>query len=127
MFALGFLRTFAVALVTLFATLACAGDEVNGGTESQAVCAPVAPTECPDAAPKYSDVAPIFAERCASCHNTAPGAPWPLDNYAHVADWAYVIHDELMGCLMPPRDSGVAMTPEERQLILLWIRCKYPE
>ena len=40
----------------------------NDGHETEAICTPIAPTECPDPAPHYPDVAPIFERRCASCH-----------------------------------------------------------
>jgi len=117
-----------LALLALASATACGSGEPGNQQATQAVCAPTAPTECPDPAPHYPDVAPIFARRCASCHTAGvKGAPWPLDNYDHVADWATVIRDELMQCLMPPSDSGIAMTPEERQAILVWVRCGHPE
>ncbi|HEY0464690.1 MAG TPA: hypothetical protein VGC79_10790, partial [Polyangiaceae bacterium] len=99
MFVLGSARPQAsLALLVLSTSVACSSSEANGQA-TQAVCAPTAPTECPDPAPHYPDVAPIF-ERCSSCHNDAPGAEWPLDDYEHVADWAPVIRDELMRCSM---------------------------
>jgi uncharacterized membrane protein len=90
------------------------------------ICAPIAPTECSDPSLRYEDVAPIFERRCASCHSVA-GGPWPLDTYEHVTDWAVYVRDELLRCSMPPPDSGVTMTPEERDQILVWLRCGYPE
>ncbi len=112
----------------LFATLAaCGSGQSSDEHKSQAVCNPVAPTECPDPAPHYPDIAPIFASRCASCHTGTANAQWPLDQYEHVADWASFIHDELLQCTMPPADSGVDMTPDEREQILIWLRCGYPK
>ncbi|HEY3257042.1 MAG TPA: hypothetical protein VGJ91_23960 [Polyangiaceae bacterium] len=61
-----------------------------------------------------------------SCHTGITDEQWPLNEYQHVADWAMFIHDELLACAMPPADSGVQMTPEERQTILVWLRCGYP-
>jgi len=116
--------------VLAFALAACGSAEPNNGqsAQSQYECAPVAPTACPDPAPHYADVAPIFQQRCAGCHTTAvKDAPWPLDDYEHVADWATFIRDELLQCAMPPADSGVGMPPEERDAILVWVRCGYPK
>src|SRR4051794_2717430 len=38
---------------------------------------------CPDPAPRFPDVAPIFEVRCASsgCHSGVTGGPWPLRQY----------------------------------------------
>ena len=105
---------------------ACGGTEASGPGATGEVCAPTAPTECSDPELRYEDVSPIFERRCASCHSP-PSGPWPLETYEHVADWAPVVRDELLRCSMPPRDSGVTMTPEERDQILVWIRCGYPE
>jgi uncharacterized membrane protein len=49
-----------------------------------------------------------------------------LSAYQHVADWVAEIRAHMLTCTMPPVDSGVSMTREERQLILSWIRCGYP-
>jgi len=113
------------ALAFLLAASACGGGEPK--PVQQAVCDVVPPTECPDPAPNYADVAPIFQQRCASCHFDAPGAPWPLDTYSHVADWAVVVRDELVRCAMPPADSGITLPVSERDRILNWVRCGYPE
>lgn len=127
MVSLGLLRAFGLALLVPVTLAACSSAEVSDVRKTQTVCAPTAPSECPNPAPRYADVAPIFEQRCASCHNGAKDAPWPLDTYGHVADWATVVRDELLQCLMPPEDSGVEMPPEERQAILVWVRCGAPE
>jgi uncharacterized membrane protein len=114
-------------LFGLLVLAACDSAEPTDPGMPPQVCEVVAPTECPDPAPRYADVAPIFEQRCASCHNDVAGSPWPLDTYDHVADWAPFVRDELVRCSMPPPDSGVTITPEERDLILVWIRCGYPE
>lgn len=115
------------SLLCLLAVAACGSTEPGkGGTVGAAVCAPVAPTECPDPAPRYPDVAPIFERRCTSCHGATEDGPWPLDTYEDVAAWASDIRDELLRCSMPPADSGVNMTAEERNQILAWVRCKHP-
>ena len=89
-------------------------------------CDVVAPRECPDSMPRYPDVAPIFAKRCATCHNGQDGH-WPLSTYQHVADWYGEIRAQMLACTMPPVDSGVSMPVSERQLILSWIRCGFPK
>jgi uncharacterized membrane protein len=86
------------------------------------------PTECPEPAPRFADVEPIFHERCGGdCHTGAPGGEWPLDTYRHIADWNDVVRDELRSCAMPPLDAGVTLTDEERHAILTWILCGFPE
>ena len=118
----------ACLVLGLLALAACSSSEgPNDSRRAAAVCTAIAPTECAEPAPHYEDVAPIFERRCASCHNGAAGGPWPLDNYEHVADWALVVRDELVRCAMPPADSGVTITPEERDRILAWVRCGYVE
>jgi uncharacterized membrane protein len=102
---------------------ACSSADSSNGLASAAVCAPIAPTECPDPAPRFADVAPVIERRCASCHNGTPDGPWALNTYESVADWAPIVRDELLRCSMPPADSGVTLTPEERDRILVWVRC----
>jgi uncharacterized membrane protein len=113
-------------LLGLLLLAACDGTEPSDPGTPPPSCEVTAPTECTDPELRYEDVAPIFERRCASCHSV-PGGPWPLDTYEHVADWAPFVRDELVRCSMPPPDSGVTITPEERDQILVWIRCGYPE
>ena len=80
-------------------------------------CMATAPTSCPDPAPDYSDVEPIFIERCQVCHDGQHGE-WPLATYGHVADWSDSIRSRMLSCTMPPVDSCVTMPLEERQRIL---------
>lgn len=89
-------------------------------------CLVQAPTSCPSPEPHYSDVAPIFRERCVICHAPTWNGPWPLDQYEHVSDWQDTIHDEVLHCLMPPPEAGVPITLEERTQILTWLRCGLP-
>lgn len=107
--------------------LVACGNAESDERHASPVCSVVAPTECPDPAPRYADVAPIFSERCASCHTGVADGPWPLDTYDRVADWAAVVRDELLSCSMPPDDSGVTMSPEERNQILVWLQCGNPD
>ncbi len=90
------------------------------------MCSVTAPTACPDPAPHYADVAPIFQRRCIICHSGAVDGPWPLTNYEHIADWQDIIRGDMLDCTMPPVDAGVPITREERMAILTWIRCALP-
>jgi hypothetical protein len=93
-----------------------------------AVCTVAAPTSCPAPKPHYADVAPIFKEHCVVCHNGATeDGPWPLTEYEHVADWYDAIRGELLNCTMPPVDSGMTMSDDDRLAILTWIRCGFPK
>lgn len=86
-------------------------------------CEVQAPTACVEPKPTYADVTPIIKERCLLCHNGQAGGPWPLSSYGHVADWQNEIRDQVSKCIMPPPDAGVPITTEEREKILMWIRC----
>jgi uncharacterized membrane protein len=90
------------------------------------VCTVQAPTVCPDPAPHWADVAPIFESRCVECHNGMIGGPWPLMQYQHVADWQDLVRAHVLSCTMPPPDAGRPMTDEERTAILTWILCGFP-
>jgi hypothetical protein len=115
------------------ASLADAGsDAADGDAQTQGgdagvtpPCMSTAPTSCPEPAPGYGDVAPIFEQRCVVCHDGSDGE-WPLSTYQHVADWYGEIRAMMLSCGMPPADSGMTMELEERQRILTWIRCGFP-
>ncbi len=98
----------------------------QGGGLTPQPCSLVAPTECPSPDLDYAAVEPIFRERCVVCHAGLPGGPWPLNTYGHVATWRDTIRAALLGCAMPPADSGMSIPPEESQRILEWIRCGMP-
>ena len=108
------------------ATEADAGEHHDAGAVVDVVCTVKPPTECPDPAPRFADVAPIFKERCNSCHNSEWTGPWPLDTYSHVADWADVVRAHLIDCSMPPPEAGMPLPDEESLKILSWIRCGTP-
>lgn len=101
----------------------------NGGTsqaERDASCDVPAPTECPDPPPLYSDVEPIMERSCNSCHNPEVlDGPWPLNDYPHVLAWSDALRDELLNCLMPPKEAP-PLTPEDRLTMMEWIRCGLP-
>jgi hypothetical protein len=82
------------------------------------------PVVCVDPSSSYADVEPIFMRRCLSCHDGST-EQWPLTSYSHVADWFDQIRSAMRNCTMPPPDSGMTMTIEEREAILQWIRCGF--
>ncbi len=90
-------------------------------------CDIVAPTACPDPAPKYADVLPIFTKQCGLCHGQDWTGEWPLDNYSHISDWQDEIRAEVASCAMPPADGGIAIPLADRMKILHWIRCGLPK
>jgi hypothetical protein len=124
------------AFMAVFWAAACGGDDgaegVDGGLQGTdgggpMVCTATAPTACPEPSPRYADVEPIFMERCVTCHGGVVGGPWPLTTHGHIATWANEIRGELLDCTMPPADAGAPMTDDEREAILVWLRCGFPE
>ena len=117
------------SLLVLLLGGACSSSTLPGGSSNDGgalVCTVQAPTVCPDPAPHWADVAPIFQNRCVECHNGMVGGPWPLMQYQHVADWQDLVRAHVLSCTMPPPDAGVPMTDEERTAILTWILCGFP-
>jgi hypothetical protein len=90
------------------------------------VCDVVAPTSCPEPAPKFADVQPIFVQQCGTCHGQDWTGAWPLNSYTHIADWQDEIRSELVSCGMPPPESGMTISAPDRMKILQWIRCGLP-
>jgi hypothetical protein len=105
-----------------------AGDDgtLDGGV-FDVPCTVVPPTECPNPAPRFDDVAPIFKKRCATCHISDWTGPWPLDSYSHIADWAAEIRGQLGTCSMPPPEAGTPLPNDESEKIMTWILCKTPK
>jgi uncharacterized membrane protein len=101
----------------------------DGGTPdgTAPICSVRAPTSCPNPAPHYPAVAPIFEQHCVPCHFGTPGGPWPLTSYKHAVDWQDIIRTAMLECSMPPADAGTSMTDAERLAILTWIRCGFLE
>jgi hypothetical protein len=119
----------AIAAGSLAPVVACGPSSESGagggdpGPDGAVPCNVEPPTECPDPAPTYVDVKPIFDSRCVVCHDGEFGGPWPLVDYPHVADWRTEIRGELQDCSMPPADAGFTISDEERTAILTWILC----
>jgi hypothetical protein len=92
-------------------------------------CSAVAPTACTvEPPPRYAQIAGIVRDRCVPCHDGIdPLGPWPLTSYEDVADWNDTIRDELVACTMPPPGGAVTLPDEERQALLMWLRCGFLE
>ena len=119
-----------VALATLAFVGACSDGTASKQTSTAAVplvCDVTPPTSCTDPTLDYAAIEPILQQRCLQCHGGQPGGPWPLDAYEHVADWANEIRAQLSSCTMPPADAGIPITSEEREKVLLWVRCGAPK
>lgn len=100
-----------------------ANDSGQTGEMPAVSCDVELPRACVEPKPSYADVSPILEDRCVICHAGMAGGPWPLTTYGHVADWQNEIRDHVARCTMPPPDSGVAISDDERSRILMWLRC----
>ncbi|HEX2659890.1 MAG TPA: c-type cytochrome [Polyangia bacterium] len=111
------------------AALGCAASRGPDTGMEPLTCTAVAPRACAvEPPPRYAEIASIVQARCVSCHDGAdPLGPWPLTTYDDVADWNDTIRDELVACTMPPADSGMTIPDEERQALLMWLRCGFLE
>jgi hypothetical protein len=99
----------------------------DGAVSADFTCPVALPTSCPSPSPRYADIAPIVQADCAGpCHSGAPGGPWPLTEYQHVADWADMIRPMVAECQMPPPDAGIQVSTADRLAILSWLRCGAP-
>jgi uncharacterized membrane protein len=128
-------KMVSIAAVTGWLSLGgCGGDDGASNDKDAAVeetgCKVTAPDVCPDPAPQYVDVEPIFRQRCISCHSGAVDAgvdaPWGLTTHEEISHWPNDIRVAMLSCTMPPQDSGVTMTVAERERILDWLLCGMP-
>jgi hypothetical protein len=86
--------------------------------------------DCRTASPVYDDVKPVFATRCAVCHQ-AGGLEtlFQFDTYAQIHDDAAKrtrILTQIYGCRMPP-PCAPDLSAEERKTMLKWLVCGAPE
>jgi hypothetical protein len=96
----------------------------DGG--EMAVCALLATPDCNGPVPTYEQLKPLFNQACVVCHYGQVGGPWPLTSYQDLSDWQDAVRSEVLNCKMPPQDSGIPITFEERQKIFTWVRCGRP-
>lgn len=81
-------------------------------------------------------IAPIFRQRCESCHRDGEIAPFTLRSYDEVVGWAETIGEVVRDQRMPPWHAdphyGVfknesRLTDDEKQLIYDWVNAGAPE
>lgn len=87
------------------------------------------------AQPEYKDVAPVFFNRCASCHRDGGGAPFSLTGYSETVNNIYGIQYNLTNNIMPPWSPDTSysrfmheriITATEKNAILDWINAGAP-
>ncbi len=98
------------------------------GTHAAATTCPQdLPAACPSNAPSYqSDVAPIFASRCAICHSPdGSDTQRTYVNYAAIYANRGAILDQVYACNMP-QSGATKPTASERGKLLTWLVCEAP-
>jgi peroxiredoxin len=78
-----------------------------------------------------TDIAPLLADKCVSCHHDGGIGPWSMSNHAMVQGWSRMMKEVVMTRRMPPGqidphvgkpiDDVVEMTPAELQMLVHWI------
>jgi hypothetical protein len=118
----GFLRVVGFSSLALAATVALPGAATAA-----------------DAPPTYTkDVAPIFQEKCESCHRTDSIAPFALTSYTEARPWARSIKNRVEAHNMPPwqidKAVGVqkfkndrSLSDEQIQTIVKWVDAGAPQ
>jgi hypothetical protein len=83
----------------------------------------------------YSDVLPIFQERCQVCHREGSIGPFALDSYDDAAGWSAMIGEVVENRRMPPWhaapdvghfENDRALPDDERATILGWVEAGAP-
>jgi uncharacterized membrane protein len=120
----------------LFWFLGCAENAAKPSPDNSATAndALVSPAMCPAlgdtcsvTAPSYKDtIAPIIEARCTSCHTGVGDAPWPLDTWENIVEWADLVATSVDRCTMPPSDAGIPFTAGEREDLRTWLICGAP-
>lgn len=128
------MSTDAITLVTLLNCVCLYGcsktaspSAETGMDAAASVCVEIPRGDCSNDVPRFAEVQPIFAERCGNCHEGAKGGPWPLRTYEEIANWSGEVRSQIEQCKMPPPDGDIAMTDEEREATLEWLRCELPK
>jgi Copper type II ascorbate-dependent monooxygenase, C-terminal domain len=117
-------RSIALALA-VSAVVAVAATMASGSRDTHAVSSEGVPT--------WTDVAPVFAEKCAGCHTPGGIAPFSLTTARSAARYARVILAMTQAGRMPPwmpghdspeylGQSRRILTPAEKDLIARWVR-----
>jgi hypothetical protein len=82
-----------------------------------------------------TEIAPMFQQKCVTCHSPGNVAPWAMTNYAIVKDYAGSIREEVLARRMPPwhadPEYGVftndrSLSIEQEKKLLAWIDAGSP-
>ncbi len=84
------------------------------------------------------DVAPIFQQKCESCHRVGSIAPMPLTKYEEVRPWADAIQEAVGSRVMPPwsidKTVGIqkfkndrSLSDEQIETIVKWVEAGAPK
>jgi hypothetical protein len=102
-----------------------AGDTQAPGDDA-ALCPDDLPASCPSPIPSYkTEIAPILANYCVTCHSPTGCCGYSELTYAEVANQASSILDQVYGCTMPPATSHM-LSLDQRQALLGWLVCNAP-
>jgi hypothetical protein len=94
-------------------------------------CARALPTSCASAPTYTTEVAPIVARACLpSCHEpNGTASDRDLTTYANIEKIESTVLSQVYACSMPPPDAGpdVALTSQDRDMLLQWLVCGSPD
>lgn len=116
-----------IALLSLLAVAALAACSSGTGSAKNGIssCSASVPASCTTAPSYASEVAPILASYCTSCHSAGgEQSNKPLDSYATASRSASEIENQLATCNMPPSSSSLSTS--DANTVLAWIACGAP-
>jgi hypothetical protein len=127
------------SLVIALAMTACQEDnDESSASTSTSTTTQTSTNTTPAALSYWQDVAPIYFNRCVSCHQAGGIAPIALDNYQDAKNFAQAAKASVVARTMPPWlmtsdgscgeyiDEG-ALRPEEIEIIANWVDQGAPE
>jgi hypothetical protein len=93
-------------------------------------CPKVLPTDCSTIPSYQTEIGPLITSTCFPCHT--PGgvaSDRDLTTRSNIVDIESTVLSQVYGCLMPPADGGsdAMLTPPERNELLKWLVCGYPD
>jgi len=128
----GFMHAGAVAVAVALAACSSSGPaspavNMDAATDAGPVCPNDLPASCPSMVPSYkTDIAPILATYCVTCHSPTGVAGYPEVTYADVSKQASSILDTVYQCTMPPIGSS-QLTVQQRVTLMDWLVCNAPD
>ena len=99
----------------------------NGNNNPDTTAQYVNPHPCsPDSVYFTNDILPLIVSHCAmdGCHSaTASGDDTdPYTNYSQIRQHRNSMLSEMLGCDMPPQNSGISLTSEQITMFQTWIQ-----